>query len=105
LSRRRLKLADLQNQPLIFYERGSTGRQHVVEAFQHLGLVPLVELEATNTDLIVRMVEAGLGIGIVPLHDSGEVTRGRKVEARSLGKHVRPTLSGVPLPRRERISR
>jgi DNA-binding transcriptional LysR family regulator len=103
--RRRLLLADLQKQPLIFYERGSTGRQHVVEAFQHLGLVPHVELEATNTDLIVRMVEAGLGIGIVPLHDSGEVTRGRQVEARSLGKQVRPIFSGVLLRKGERVSR
>lgn len=105
LARRRLKLAHLQNQPLIFYERGSTGRQHVVEAFQHAGLVPHVELEATNTDLIVRMVEAGLGIGIVPLHDSGEVTRGRQVEARSLGKQVRPIFSGVLLRKGERVSR
>ena len=105
MKRRTLRLANLQNQPLIFYERGSTGRQHVVEAFQHHGLVPHVELEATNTDLIVRMVEAGLGIGIVPLHESGEVTRGRRVEARSLGKQVRPIFSGVLLRRGEPVSR
>lgn len=104
LARRRLTLADLKDAPLIFYERGSTGRQHVVEAFQRQGIHPHVEWEATNTDLIVRMVEAGLGLGIVPLHPSGEVTRGRRVGARSLGRQVRPIDSGVLLRRGERLS-
>ncbi|MGD9854482.1 MAG: LysR family transcriptional regulator [Planctomycetaceae bacterium] len=99
--RRRIRLADIVPHPLIVYERGSTGRQHVAEAFQRSGLAPHVELEATNTDLIVRMVEAGLGVAIVPLHVSGAVTRGRKVEVCSLGKQVRPIDSGVLLRRRE----
>src|SRR5262245_36879634 len=73
------KLADIVPFPLIMYERGSTGRQHVAEAFQRRGLSPHVEIEATNTDLIVRMVEAGLGVAVVPLHPSGAVTRGRRV--------------------------
>jgi DNA-binding transcriptional LysR family regulator len=63
LKKRRLKLADLSDEPLIFYERGSTGRQHVVEAFAQQGIAPHVEIEATNTDLIVRMVEAGWAWG------------------------------------------
>jgi DNA-binding transcriptional LysR family regulator len=105
LARRRgLKLADVIRYPLIVYERGSTGRQHVVEAFQQRGLVPHVEIEATNTDLIVRMVEAGLGVGIVPLHESGAVTRGRRVAIRGLGKQVRPIHSGVLWRRGERLS-
>jgi DNA-binding transcriptional LysR family regulator len=41
------------------------------------------------------MVEAGLGTAIVPLLPSGAVTRGRKVEVRSLGRQVRPIDSGV----------
>jgi DNA-binding transcriptional LysR family regulator len=97
-------LADIVQYPLIIYERGSTGRQHVVEAFQRLGLAPHVEIEATNTDLIVRMVEAGLGVAVVPLHPSGAVTRGRKVTAINLGKQVRPIDSGVLLRRRERLA-
>jgi DNA-binding transcriptional LysR family regulator len=88
--------------PLIMYERGSTGRQHVAEAFQRRGLTPRVEMEATNTDLIVRMVEAGLGIAVVPLHPSGAVTRGRRVVAHSLGRQVRPIDSGILLRRNER---
>jgi DNA-binding transcriptional LysR family regulator len=103
LRKRRIRLADLRDEPLIFYERGSTGRQHVVEAFAQQGVTPHVEIEATNTDLIVRMVEAGLGLGIVPLHPSGEVTKGRKVGARELGNQVRPIYSGVLLRRDEHL--
>ncbi|HZN34766.1 MAG TPA: LysR family transcriptional regulator [Pirellulaceae bacterium] len=101
--KRSLRLADVVPHPLIMFERGSTGRQHVAEAFQRLGLSPHVELEATTTDLIVRMVEAGLGVAIVPLHPSGAVTRGRKVAIQGLGKQVRPIDSGVLLRRNEQL--
>jgi DNA-binding transcriptional LysR family regulator len=92
---KRLQLKHLVQQPLITYERGSTGRQHVLEAFHGRGLNPTVEVETTNTDLIVRMVEAGLGIAIVPLLPSGAVTRGRRVGIRVLGGQIRPIDSGI----------
>lgn len=104
MKKKKLQLADLRDEPLIFYERGSTGRQHVVEAFQQQGITPHVEIEATNTDLIVRMVEAGLGVGIVPLLPSGEVTRGRRVACRGLGNQVRPIFSGVLMRKGEVLS-
>lgn len=92
---RPVTLADVVRYPLIFFERGSTGRQHVAEALRQLNLAADVELEATNTDLIVRMVEAHLGIAIVPLLPSGVVTKGRVVAARPLGDQVRAIQSGV----------
>lgn len=104
LTKDRLRLADLVNEPLIMYERGSTGRAHVVDAFRKLSLTPRVEMEATNTDLIVRMVEAGLGISIVPLHMSGAVTRGRKVGTRLLKKHFRAIDSGILTRSGQRLS-
>jgi DNA-binding transcriptional LysR family regulator len=104
LKKARLQLADLAAQPLIVYERGSTGRSHVLDAFHKHRLVPHIELEATNTDLIVRMVEAGLGVSIVPLHPSGAVTRGRRVGVRPLKYHVRPIDSGILTRKGERLS-
>jgi DNA-binding transcriptional LysR family regulator len=101
--RKTIRLADIVRYPLILYERGSTGRQHVAEAFGRLSLSPHVEIEATNTDLIVRMVEAGLGVAVVPLHASGGVTRGRRVTIHPLGRQVRPIDSGILL-RREQLS-
>jgi DNA-binding transcriptional LysR family regulator len=104
LDKKRLTLADLADQPLIIYERGSTGRSHVLDAFHKLRLSPRIEIEATTTDLIVRMVEAGLGVSIVPLHPSGAVTRGRRVGIRPLDKHVRPIDSGILIRKGERLS-
>ncbi len=104
LRRRRLTLHDLTNVPLILFERGSAGRQHVVDAFHGAGLSPRVDMETTNTEITVRMVEAGLGVSIVPLMPSGAVTRGRRVGIRSLGKQIRPIHSGILLRLGERLS-
>ncbi|HEV2971698.1 MAG TPA: LysR family transcriptional regulator [Pirellulales bacterium] len=101
LRRRNLKLDDLVDEPLILFERGSTGRQHVVDAFHRAELSPRVEMETTNTEIIVRMVEAGLGISLVPLLASGIVTRGRRIGVRSLGNCIRPIDSGILLRRGE----
>jgi DNA-binding transcriptional LysR family regulator len=67
----------------------------VVDAFARLGLSPRVEMEVTTTNLIVRMVEAGLGVGIVPLMPSGAVTRGHRLAIRGLDGQIRPIDSGV----------
>jgi DNA-binding transcriptional LysR family regulator len=105
LKKKRLRLADLTDESLILYERGSTGRSHVVDAFRKNSLTPRVEMEVTNTDLIVRMVEAGLGISIVPLHPSGAVTRGRRVGNRPLKQHIRTIDSGILTRKGERLSK
>ena len=98
-----LRLADLAGEPLILFERGSTGRQHVVDAFHQQGVSPEVEMETTNTEIIVRMVEAGLGVSVVPLLASGIVTRGRRVGIRGLGGQIRPIHSGILTRRGERL--
>lgn len=99
LRRPDLKLADLADQPLIFFERGSTGRQHVLDAFHGLGLSPRIDMETTNTEIVVRMVAAGLGLALVPLMPDGSVTRGHRVGVRLLPGQVRPIHSGVLLRR------
>ncbi|MFO0914237.1 MAG: LysR substrate-binding domain-containing protein [Pirellulales bacterium] len=99
-----LPLSKLAGIPLILLERGSTGRQHVMEALQGAGVDPWVEMETTNTEIIVRMVEAGLGVSIVPLMPSGVVTRGRRVSIRRLAQPVRPIQSGILRRRHEPLS-
>jgi DNA-binding transcriptional LysR family regulator len=100
----KVTLADVAELPLIVFERGSTGRQHVIDAFHAAGLSPRIEMETTNTEIIVRMVEAGLGVSIVPLLATGAVTKGRRVAVRSLGKQVRPIQSGILKRRGETLS-
>ena len=80
---------------MILFERGSTGRQHVVDAFHGRGLSPRVDMETTNTEIIVRMVEAGLGVSVVPLMPNGAVTRGRRVGVRGLDGQIQPIHSGI----------
>jgi DNA-binding transcriptional LysR family regulator len=104
LRKKKISLKDLVDLPLILFERGSAGRQHVVDAFHGAGLSPRVDMETTNTEIIVRMVGAGLGVSIVPLMPGGAVTRGRRVGIRGLGKQIRPIHSGILLRRGERLS-
>jgi DNA-binding transcriptional LysR family regulator len=104
LRKKTIELSDLTDLPLILFERGSTGRQHVIDAFHGAGLSPRVEMETTNTEIIVRMVEAGLGVSIVPLMPSGVVTHGHGVGQRGLGDRIRPIHSGILLRRGERLS-
>jgi len=47
------------------------------------------------------MVEAGLGVSVVPLLPSGVITRGRDVLVRDLVDPISPIHSGVLLRRRE----
>lgn len=98
-ARTHVSLDALANEPFILYERGSTGRQHVLDAFHARQLAPRVALETTSTETIVSMVEAGLGVAIVPLLPSGVITRGRRVEVRPVAETIRPIDSGVLLRR------
>jgi DNA-binding transcriptional LysR family regulator len=100
----RIRLEHVVDQPLILYERGSTGRQHVLDAFHEKGLSPRVALETTSTETIVSMVEAGLGVALVPLLPNGAVTRGRRVDVRPLEKGIRPIHSGLLVRRGDRLS-
>lgn len=104
IAAKRVRLKDLVDQPLIIYERGSTGRQHILDAFHESGLSPRVALETTSTETIVSMVEAGLGISVVPLLPSGAVTRGRRVETCDLHEQIRPIHSGILVRRGEKLA-
>jgi DNA-binding transcriptional LysR family regulator len=99
-----IALTDLADEPLILFEQGSTGRQHVLDAFHNRGLNPRVELEATSTAVVVRMVEAGLGVALVPLMPNGEVTRGHRVGVRQMPGVVRPIHSGVMTRKGSRLT-
>jgi len=101
LRKRGLSLADLTDVPLIVFERGSTGRQHVLNAFFRRGLSPRIDMEATTTGIVVKMVEAGLGVSLVPLMPNGSVTRGVKVGVRKLPGQIEPIDSGILIRRGE----
>lgn len=105
-ARAELSLAELAREPLILFESGSTGRQHLLQAFHRAGVEPQVALQATTTALIAQMVEAGLGVAVLPLLPSGRVTAGRRlavvpvrdrIEAIDSGIFMRPEWADDPL--------
>jgi DNA-binding transcriptional LysR family regulator len=104
LQQKRIRLRDLVAEPLIMFERGSTGRQHLLDVFHEQELSPQIQMETTTTEIVVRMVEAGLGIAIVPLLPGGVVTRGCKVAVRAIADAIRPINSGILTRRGERPS-
>jgi DNA-binding transcriptional LysR family regulator len=101
---KKVRLRDLVDEPLIIFERGSTGRQHILDAFHEQELSPRVHMETTTTEIVVRMVEAGLGVAIVPLLPSGTVTRGHKVAIRAISDAIRPIYSGILTRRGDQLS-
>ena len=104
LRQKRVRLKELVELPLILFERGSTGRQHILDAFQEQGLHPRIHMETTTTDIVVRMVEAGFGIAIVPLLPSGAVTRGKLVGVLPISDPFRPINSGILTRRGETLT-
>lgn len=94
-ARSQVGLGELVGEPMIVFEPGSTGRQHLYESFVRVGFEPTVAYQATTTALIVQMVEAGLGVAIVPLLPSGRVTAGRAVRALPLVERLEPIATGT----------
>jgi LysR family cys regulon transcriptional activator len=58
-------LEQLVRHPIITYELGYTGRSHIDDAFNAVGLQPDVVLTAMDADVIKTYVELGMGVGIV----------------------------------------
>ena len=65
LRRPSVALAELAGEPLVVF-RTDSGRQHVPEAFQRRGLSPRIIAEVACAHAAGRLVEAGMGIAIVP---------------------------------------
>jgi LysR family cys regulon transcriptional activator len=60
-----VSLQTLAHYPLITYEAGYTGRNHIDEAFRRAEVQPNVVLSAMDADVIKTYVELGMGVGIV----------------------------------------
>jgi DNA-binding transcriptional LysR family regulator len=65
---------------LILGERGGNTRRIIEQFFSQAGVRPAVSMELNRVAAIKRMVEAGMGVGIVPLQSAREeVEAGRLV--------------------------
>jgi DNA-binding transcriptional LysR family regulator len=63
-----VKVSDLAAFPYVLYPESSNMRNLIDQHFQRLGHTPRVAMEAADTEVIIRMVEAGLGQSILPAY-------------------------------------
>jgi len=73
---RRVRLEQVADQPLIFFDRGSSDWTLSHGLFRRAGLVPNVVLEVETIETAKRMVERGMGLAFLPhLAVSREIRR------------------------------
>jgi len=77
--RKSIALNELNDQPLILRERGSSPRRIVDEILKQKGVSPAIIMESASTAAIKKMVESGMGMAIL----SRQVVK-NEVLARSL---------------------
>ncbi|GGO67740.1 LysR family transcriptional regulator [Nonomuraea cavernae] len=75
------RIADLRGKPMVMFRRGYDLREATLAACRQAGFEPRLAVEGGEMDAVLRFVEAGLGVAVVP----------------SMVLDGRPGLRGVPL--------
>ena len=61
-----LRIEDLQNRPLVMFRAGYDLREATISACRAAGFEPRFAVEGGEMDAVLRFVEVGLGIAVVP---------------------------------------
>ncbi|WP_242900995.1 LysR family transcriptional regulator [Actinomadura terrae] len=64
--RSHLRIEDLRNRPLVMFRSGYDLREATISACRTAGFEPKFAVEGGEMDAVLRFVEAGLGIAVVP---------------------------------------
>ncbi|TDQ48017.1 LysR family transcriptional regulator [Actinorugispora endophytica] len=78
-----MRITDLRDRPLVMFRRGYDVRDATLYACRAAGFEPSLAVEGGEMDAVLRFVEAGLGVAVVP----------------SMVLKNRPGLRGTPLSR------
>jgi DNA-binding transcriptional LysR family regulator len=62
----RVRIADLRDQPLVMFRKGYDLREMTLRACQEAGFEPSFAVEGGEMDAVLSLVEAGLGIALLP---------------------------------------
>ncbi len=73
--RRSIELAELEGQPMVLREEGSSTRQILEEALKRAKVSPRVVMEIGSREALLEAVAAGLGIGVVTESELGQDER------------------------------
>ncbi|WP_225730597.1 MULTISPECIES: LysR family transcriptional regulator [unclassified Nocardia] len=80
-NRRYLRITDLRDRPLVMFRSGYDLREATIKACRSAGFEPRFAVEGGEMDAVLRFVEVGLGVAVVP----------------SMVLAGRPALRGIPL--------
>ncbi|MGH3389806.1 MAG: LysR family transcriptional regulator [Actinomadura sp.] len=64
--RSRLRIDDLRDRPLVMFRPGYDLREATISACREAGFEPRFAVEGGEMDAVLRFVEAGLGVAVVP---------------------------------------
>ncbi|SDM35357.1 LysR family transcriptional regulator [Bacillus sp. OK048] len=69
-SKDRISIFDLVDEPFVMLERKETpqGYDHLFRLFANHGFLPNIAIENTRIETVLMIVEAGLGIAVLPKH-------------------------------------
>jgi DNA-binding transcriptional LysR family regulator len=81
VNRPTIRLIDLRDRPMVMFRQGYDLRQTTLQACRAVGYEPRLAVEGGEMDAVLRFVEAGLGVAIVP----------------SMVLSGRPSLRGTPV--------
>ena len=82
--RRRLALAEVAGRPFVGLARDSALQRHIAGHVARLGATLNVRVRVTGFDAVCRMVETGVGVGIVPLSSATRCRRGMRIASARL---------------------
>jgi DNA-binding transcriptional LysR family regulator len=61
-----MRIEDLRGRPLVMFRRGYDLREATLAACRQAGFEPRFAVEGGEMDAVLRFVEAGLGVAVVP---------------------------------------
>jgi DNA-binding transcriptional LysR family regulator len=65
-ARRRIKITDLRDIPLILFESGFAQNRLIINACHRAGFEPVVAARSSQIDFIIELVAAGVGVAFLP---------------------------------------
>ena len=65
-ARPHLRISDLRDRPMVMFRKGYDLREATIAACHHAGFEPRFAVEGGEMDAVLRFVEVGLGIAVVP---------------------------------------
>jgi LysR family transcriptional regulator, low CO2-responsive transcriptional regulator len=101
--RKRIRLADLEGEPMILREVGSITRRTLESALAAAGVRPHVVMEIGSREAVREAVAAGLGIGVVSEAELGQDARLTALAIEGAGQALENTEYVVCLSERRKL--